>query len=384
MTNAPKKQADLNPATESGQILIVPERTRPASVPPLAPSYEDACQRGLRQLTAALGWSTNHDALVRRLMDGWGASTVPEHAPYSSLIGDDHSPFEYSLAFEGARVELRLLLEAQGSPPSPHANQRAALLLNQQLMASCGVDLSRFDLVKDLFLLDDPQSFSLWHAVSLAEDGQAAFKIYMNPQARGHARSFAMIAEAMRRLGFGEGSLAAVGRMLARQGVDELGYFSLDLSAGAGARVKVYVAHPHATPAELDEAFDVCPSHRAGDVREFCHAMAPQYARFDSKPLMSCLAFVSGSDKPKAATLHLPIAHYVSDDTQTVERVAGWLMHNQLNERAYRDCVHAIAKRRLRSARGLQSYASFRREPGGLRFTAYLSPELFSGSQRRT
>jgi hypothetical protein len=223
LTNAPKQKADFNPGNESGQILIVPERPRPASVPPLSPTYEDVCQRGLRLLSNALGWSTNDDGLVRELMHGWGAQTIPPDAPYVSLIGDDHSPFEYSLAFEGQRVELRLLLEAQGTPPTPTTNQVAALALNQRLVASHGVELGRFDLVKDLFLLDQPApGFSLWHAVSLSEDGQAAFKMYMNPQARGRAQAFSVIEQTMLRLGFGQGSVAAIRRVMAREGVDEL------------------------------------------------------------------------------------------------------------------------------------------------------------------
>jgi DMATS type aromatic prenyltransferase len=316
-------------------------------------------------------------------MLGWGEKIIPRDAPYVSLIGDDHSPFEYSLAFEGQRVELRLLLEAQGTPATPETNHAAALALNQRLVAAYGVDLGRFDLVKDLFLPDQPApGFSLWHAVSLSEDGQAAFKIYVNPQARGRAQAFSVIEQTMLRLGFGKGSVAAIRRVMTREGVDELAYFSLDLSAGAGARAKVYVSHPRATPTELDEAFTVCATHRIGDVRDFCEAMAPQRTIFDSKPLMSCLSFVSGSDRPKAVTLHLPIVHYVDSEAQTFNRVAAWLALNGLNAEAYCNCLQAIGKRRS-AGKGLQSYASYRREPSGLRFTAYLSPELFSGSSLR-
>jgi hypothetical protein len=145
----------------------------------------------------------------------------------------------------------------------------------------------------------------------------------------------------------------------------------------------VYVSHPHATPTELDQAFAVCATHRIGDVRDFCQAMAPERALFDSKPLMSCLSFVSGSVSPKAVTLHLPIVHYVDNEAQTLNRVAAWLALNGLNEQAYRNCVQALGKRRSPGGKGLQSYASYRREPSGLRFTAYFSPELFSGSSRR-
>jgi hypothetical protein len=48
-----------------------------------------------------------------------------------------------------------------------------------------------------------------------------------------------------------------------------------------------------------------------------------------------------------------------------------------LGDAPYARALSAFAPRALASGAGIQSYASFRREPSGIRVTAYLSPELF-------
>lgn len=156
-----------------------------------------------------------------------------------------------------------------------------------------------------------------------------------------------------------------------------IGYFSLDLSNKPSARVKVYVAHPAITAEEMDRVFTLCPSHRPGDVVNFCQSMVKTTGAFTSKPLTSCLSFVQGSEQPTAMTLHLPISHYVENDQVTSERVSAFLRKQGLDHEAYDRSLAAVATRPLAQASGIQSYASYRRERGGLRFTAYLSPELF-------
>jgi hypothetical protein len=78
-------------------------------------------------------------------------------------------------------------------------------------------------------------------------------------------------------------------------------------------------------------------------------------------------------------TLHLPIAHYVESDDVTATRVARFLRRHGLDDMSYRRAIHVFTPRALEDGAGVQSYASYRREPEGLRFSAYLSPELFCG-----
>ncbi len=344
-------------------------------------TYLDRCQQGLSALSQALlrpEETATYNELAAFLFEDWGDHEVPQLAPYPSNIGDDHSPFEYSLAFDPEGIELRLLFESQSQLPSPQTNQEAALALNQRAGRRYGLDFSRFERIQDLFLSDAPSAeFSLWHAVCLNPGRAPAFKIYLNPQMRGAQQAACVMEEALGRLGFGAQTIAAARRALKRTELDAFGYFSLDLASGPNARVKIYVSHPLIDPAELDELFELCPAHRPGDVIDFCAAMTGSHDTFTRKPLMSCMSFVSGSEVPKAMTLHLPIAHYVESDAVTAQRTEAFLGRAGLDAQAYRRSLQSIASRPLHETLGVQSYASYRREKGGLRFTAYLSPALF-------
>jgi DMATS type aromatic prenyltransferase len=340
------------------------------------------CDLALRQLGEALRREADMPRItevVACLMEGWADQRVPDLPPRASRIGDDHSPFEYSLAFEPAGVDLRLLLEAQGTPPSAAGNLQAALELNHRLAQRFGADLTRFDQIADLFLEQSTaEPFSLWHAIGVGPDNLVEFKLYLNPQTRGRAMASLLIEQTLSRLGFSAAALACVKRAMPRRGVDELGYFSLDMSNAAEARVKVYISHPRVTADELDTLFEACPAHQRGDVIRFCEAMSRRSGSFDSKALMSCLSFVAGSDVPSSMTLHFPIAHYVDNDQVTCDRFSALLKENGLDHEAYQRGFRAVARRPLEQRPGIQSYASFRRQGESLRFTAYLSPELFS------
>lgn len=381
MSSQAPKPGHRRPSPHSGQFAASrPISVRPSSFP--APStYEGACRSGLQALCSALGRSqelAGYSSLTKFLFQDWGSTVLPEEAPYPSNIGDDHSPFEYSLAFDPGGVELRLLFEAQARSPSRAGNLQAAIETNHRLQAHHGIDLSRFSRIQDLFLDGPPAlGFSMWHAVCLNPGREPAFKLYLNPKVHGQAQALPLMEEAMTRLGFGDEAVRSLRSALPRAALDELSYFSLDLSNKPNARVKVYIAHPAIAAEELDQVFTLCPAHRPGDVVEFCQAMVKPTGPFTSKPLMSCLSFVQGSEKPTTMTLHLPIAHYVESDQVTAERVTSFLRRQGLNHEAYTRSLAAVARRPLAQASGVQSYASYRREKGGLRFTAYLSPELF-------
>src|SRR5690349_5077901 len=133
-------------------------------------TYFQVAQAQLRQLCVALGLTADQsrfETLLSWMFKGWGEVEVPPEVPYASIIGDDHSPFEFSVAFAPNDVELRLLLEAQGNPPSLISNRDAALAFNRRL-TPMGVSLERFTKIHDLFMPPVPSSpFTLWHAVGM-------------------------------------------------------------------------------------------------------------------------------------------------------------------------------------------------------------------------
>jgi len=321
----------------------------------------------------------------RVLFDQWGGYRVPEQPIFPSNIGDDHSPYEYSLALEKNDIELRILYEAQSSTPDYASNLASARACNARIRERYAPDFSRYDAVEDLFLPSESSAaFGLWHAACFTRSSEPAFKVYLNPAVHGQAHAWDTVREALRRLGFASQTHELLSRVAFRGTEDELKYFSVDLAGGPKARVKVYFAHHHARVATLEQAFALAPTHRAGDVREFCSRILGDQGPFLRKPLTSCFSFVSGTSAPLAVTLHVPVAHYVEDDQLVARRVFGYLGYQGLGARAYMNALSAFAPRPLGNGPGIQSYASFRRLPTGMRTTMYLSPELFDSGLSRS
>lgn len=352
--------------------------------------HNDLAAVQLRGLCEALSMQDSYPEyllLQRFLFGSWGNRLMARSAsaPYPSLIGDDHSPYEYSVAFTKREVELRLLLEAQASRPTVVANHRAALELNRRIAEVFPVDLRRLESVADLFFPPQPRgAFTLWHAVSLRKGRPPKFKIYLNPQARGREEASSLVYEALRRLGLGD-AVDVLREQVAHRGAqqDEVNYFSLDLSAAPSARVKVYFCHHRASAVDVERSFSASPLHVAGDVAQFCLDMVGHTGPFLKKPVTSCFSFTEDSTQPRAATFHLPIAHYGRDDQTIAERIMAFMRKHELDAHRYGNLLARFARRPLNSGAGVQSYASFRRDPAdGMLLTTYLSPELFAERSR--
>jgi len=343
-------------------------------------TYSQIGSRQLYDLCHALGIGDSTRQCLRAqavMMEGWGEREVPPLAPYPSRIGDDHSPYEYSVQFAKDAVELRMLCEAQAPAPSLYGNQTAGMALNRRLAQLYAVDLSRFDCLQDLFCPEDPQGpFSIWHAACFDRAGRPDFKIYLNPRVHCGTSGEELVTEGVARLGLPPSVLSLIQRVVDRGGVPN--YFSLDLAARLGSRVKVYFSHEDVTVDQLEAIFSFAPSNRAGDVTRFCREILGGVPSLRRKPICYCFSFVTGVDGPLAVTFHLPVAHYLENDAEITGRVAAFMAGEGLPVDAYRRAVSAMSRRDLAQAVGLQSYFSFRREAMGLKVTAYLSPELFS------
>jgi DMATS type aromatic prenyltransferase len=348
-------------------------------------TFNETASGQLRALCDALEMKRDFpEALLlqRFLFDRWGDRPIPVRPKYRSILSDDHSPYEYSVAFGPEGSELRLLLEAQADKPGLQANQLAARALTQKIVSIFPVGTERLEAVSDLFLPSEPQGlFSYWHAIVLGKQYKPKFKIYFNPQVRGQENAPALVAEALSRLGLG-GAARLLRERVAWRGPerDEFNYFSLDLSDKGYARVKVYLCHHQATAADLERSVSVAPSHVPGDIAEYCMQILGHGGPFARKPISSCFSFVEGSEAPTSATFHLPIAHYVTNDEVVRGRVAAFMRVNALDVAGYTRLMANFSSRPLGLGAGIHTYASFRRDPSGPRLTVYLSPELYATS----
>ncbi|MBW4458354.1 MAG: hypothetical protein KME55_40400 [Nostoc indistinguendum CM1-VF10] len=307
----------------------------------------------------------------------WGDHTIGRVPLWNSDITDDHTPFEFSLAFDGKQPELRVLIEAQGNPTTLMSSWTAALDVNERLNWEFGVSLERFTRVKDLFEPHDPQAkFSLWHSFCLKPGAVPKFKVYLNPQAHGSHLASSLVKEALERLGFSRAWDFLSKVALCRREKDQLIYFSLDLDKSLMARVKVYVAHKDATANDVEEVLAGAPEYIEGSGSMFCREMAKGERLFDARPLITCFAFTADNDaQPFSATLHLPIRCYADNDYTVMQRICHFLTPE--DKKLYKQAVMMFAGRPLETGVGLQTYASFKRQGGRQITTVYLSPEAY-------
>ena len=330
---------------------------------------------GMRGRTAAVV------DLFHRLVAPWGAQALERQPRWPSQVGDDHTPFEFSIAF-GKSPELRIMVEPIGANPSLRSNRDAAIALMDSLALTFDIDTTRFQRVRDLFVPDDQEgAFAIWIAAGFRADKPPEFKIYLNPESRGRARAPAVIEEALGRLGF-HAAWSSVAQVLTRRGpeLDELKYFSLDLGRSLQARTKVYARHQMALPVDLERAASAGPSYRAGDIGKFLEMIAPDTAgAFTGRPPFTCYAFLGPDDeRPSLVTTHFPVNGYAPHDDAITERVTAALDWLRLPTEPYARAVAAFANRPLASGIGLQSYASYKSDASDPRLTVYLPVEVYS------
>lgn len=298
-------------------------------------------------------------------------------------ITDDGTPFEFSVAFEGERAEVRMLAEAQGANPSLEEQWRAGVDLTRRLSQRFGADISRFERIAELFRprLGNQGHFALWHGVTVrAFPGAPDFKVYLNPQIRGAGEAATLVSQALSALGLEHASTFVQNYDTQRDGKARPLYLSLDLAADAAARVKLYFAHDAASPHDLDWLLSRCKNAQPDDLKTWCRAVLGSVGPFLERPLLSCVAFTSGEPKP-TGTLHMPARCYVANDALLAQRVS-----RLLDDRAaalYLSALSAVASGPLACGRGLQTYVSLRRVEGAPRLTVYLAPEAYSLRSRR-
>ncbi len=315
-------------------------------------------------------------ALFRDVTASWGATPL-DRPPRWSGIADDCSPMELSVAFGGRQPELRVLVEAHAEPASPAAYWAAGQRLTATLCARFGLDAGPLGRLQDLFAPasgDAPVYFVVYHAAVFWPGAPPAFKIYLNPAARGLPPAD-VCAEALGRLGLGAAwdAIAAVLRP-----PDQLAFFSLDLSPQLGARVKLYVRHRGTAAADLERVASCTAEYVPGDAlalaQAICGAREPDLRR----AVITTLYCVPESrDRPQRAGLQMPLYPYVQHDGAARERIVALLATHGLSSAPYRRCLAALATRPLHEEMGIHGWVSLQREQGAPRVTAYFQPRMY-------
>lgn len=342
----------------------------------------------LSRLLRALGRTehlSNARRAVKQLSLSWANEILGERAAWPSDITDDHSPFEFSLSLSESGTSVRILTEPQDvRHPSLAASWRLANDIHERLRSQWGAYSAGYDGVADLFA-PAPSSdgvFSIWHSAILGRRQDTQFKVYLNPAMHGAADAERVVAEALARLGLGDAWRALREKALLRAGLDQVLYFALDLTRARGARAKVYVAHRHASAADLAVALERCPGFSPNSVNRWLECLLGGTGPFHERPPITCFAFNQDSLDLHTTTLHLPVRCYAADDFEVARKVCKFLRFPQ--RVSYMRALTGVAERPLESGPGLQTYVSLRPSPGKQAVTVYLAPQLYSGTPSRS
>ncbi|WP_156758687.1 tryptophan dimethylallyltransferase family protein [Actinokineospora pegani] len=337
----------------------------------------------LQRLCAAVGLTHRAAEAQEVLADVLGPSgtrSLAEPPPWGSDIADDHSPVEYSVAFEedGSHT-LRLLVEAGAHKPGPRANLTAALAALDRLADRYPVALDKLDRVRDLFLPDEPQGvFALWFSIVVRGDRPPMVKVYLNPLVRGADRADELVATGLDRLGF-TGSFDWISRHTPRgdKGLDQFSFFALDLEETEAARVKLYQSHHRAGARDAQRAAGATEAADTGRIAEFT-SMIGGDGPFLGRPLVSSHTFLaSDSARPKGYSLYVPVRDYVHDDVEALSRVRAMLTRYGVDGSALERAVRAVTDRDLAAGVGLLAHVSLRMGPPRPGVTVYLSAEAY-------
>jgi hypothetical protein len=299
-------------------------------------------------------------------------------SPWVSEVSDDNTPIEFSVAIAGDHVEVRVLFEPQAEEPTLPAYRAAGLALHERLEREFRADLTRFRLVRDLFLPEDMQGpFAVWCSAVFSAGRAPFFKAYFNPQARGPELAHSLVEQGLQRLGL-DGTWATLIRGSLARGphADELKYFALDLTGDPEARVKVYVRHHGATPEDLESACDASRHFVPGEALAFARAMRAGSDRLGVRAPFTCSAFTGNADaRPTSTTLYIPVCAYARDDAAVQRRVHDYLVASHIDPTRYDSMVKGFANRPLEQGVGMQSWVALRRNDEGVRITVYFGTE---------
>jgi hypothetical protein len=338
----------------------------------------------LDALAGPLGLAQEADAIaaqIRELLGDAADRSIDAPPAWPSDICDDHGPFEFSVSMNRREAVLRVLVESGPEPPTFARRQQAARACTDALLQRAHVQPDRVRAIESLFESDgESVQFARWHALEFRPGHRTDAKVYFNPLLRGSEHSRYVIRESLARLGLHH-AWAWVERLASRD-VDELKYFSLDLSDSAQARAKVYVRHPAVDAAELDAVLAGCRGVARGQTAAFLHEMTGSLGPFTANPVITCLSW-AGLEQTPSATLHVPIRGYAADDQVAFDRIYAVLAREGLPAATYAAAVRAFAGRALDAGVGMQSYASIKRNGDGANVTVYLVPETYRVSPRR-
>ncbi|MFI9585699.1 tryptophan dimethylallyltransferase family protein [Streptomyces sp. NPDC052236] len=342
-------------------------------------SAQAACAARLDRLTRGLGLGDRAAAYAeafRVMTSSWGAATPQELA--ESDVSSDGSPMEFAVGFDDTEAAVQFAVEPMRPGDSPRDRVLAARHLMRDLVSRYRLSDRRWSEIADLFLPEDPaiEHVSMYGAEA-RRGAPVEFKVWFYPAVLGDSRTAELCERGLERLGLGDAWPAVVSHMRRDEHKDRPMLFSLDLSPGSAARVKLYFRHYDADADYMSELMAGYPGFLWKPVLDFCTAMTANAASYAQQPPVTCLSFTEDNPgKAGAATLYLPMWTYAPDDAVVRRRFHRVLAATGRRADQYDRALNDVAGRPLESGRGIHNYVAWRPGSQQPRLKVYLSPEL--------
>ncbi|RYZ10310.1 MAG: hypothetical protein EOO73_01680 [Myxococcales bacterium] len=309
----------------------------------------------------------------------WPSGALTAAAPWENDLTDDGTPFEFSVGFERARPELRLLFESQlaTNELTSWTSWQAGLALQERLRTTGRCDITGFERIAEIFEPTptfEPR-FSLWHAAVLRPGEKAMFKAYVNPEVRGVEASRSLTRDALSVLGVTPAWEFLESRL---RDATRVPYLSVDLEAPQKARLKLYLTATDA--AGVEELTRGTSNIAPGMATSWLTRLTLGGGPYSGRPILVCYAYRPGSSLPEA-TVHVPIRNYAPTDEQALERTLDLLPAG--SGAKLTAALKALARQSLDRSRGVLSYVSLRVVQGRVRVTTYLAPGAYTLAEDR-
>ncbi|QFZ21937.1 tryptophan dimethylallyltransferase family protein [Saccharothrix syringae] len=331
--------------------------------------------------------TTDSVALLADALGPGGLRPLSAEPVWRSDVADDHTPVEFSTAFAPDEPPVvRMIVEPTATSPSRQANTTAGLAALDRMRRRRGIDTTRFDAVRDLFLpADAERDFTFWYSLVFRAGDAPLVKVYLNPEVRGEAAAGELVREALDRTGFAGAFPGLCEHALTRPGLDRFSFFALDLVEQRRARTKVYISHHAADGADVTRAARLAQGVDVDRVPDFCLLTGGPSGTFDRRPLISSYTFLDGdAQAPSGYSLYVPIRDYVTDDEEARRRVLSVMTKYGLDPTPFDNALRTVARRPLDEGVGLIAHVSLRMGRPRPGITVYLSSEAYAVTAPRS
>lgn len=293
-------------------------------------------------LRATADESNRTTRILRNVLPAWADERIGTEPARPSYVADDGFLAEMSVNWSGRHPELRVLFDC-----ADDGYHDASRLGPGQ--------------IGQLFVrnTDCPSSAPVWHSVAWRPQSQIVHKTYFGLYGWPHSQRYAVVAEAMDRLGLTAAWDDTRRRVDDVSGQREIEFFAVDQVDEPDARVKIYYRNHGASVNEMNHIASVASCHDS-DAALVAYQTLTGDRPDAGEAALTCLAFRSGCSRATESTTYLRLADLALNDRQAVGRTAALLRSEGTDPSRLHYLATALVPEPLERSRGFLALVSYR------------------------